>query len=176
MSALKPSSSRVVCGANHRRTKADGRSRAQLADARMRGTKFLLEQERVVLPRLDLHEETVERGHVHAGRVETTLDRLHERRPGACEGIEHVLARPEVAPEQHLDELRDELPEIRMQPVHVLRPHALRQVSLRPGERQVDVGIEGVLRQGHLRLFDAARRKPRPRMAISTSRSKLSAA
>ena len=49
-----------------------------------------------------------------------------------------------------------------MEPVDVLRPLALGQVALGPGEREIDVGVEGVLCRGHPRQFDAEVRKPRP--------------
>src|SRR5262245_42025941 len=51
--------------------------------------------------------------------------------------------------EQRLDELRDELPEVWVQPVDVLRPLALGQVALRPGEIEVELAVESVLRRCH---------------------------
>ena len=70
--------------------------------------QLVLEDEFVVLPRLDVHEQAVERRDVDAGRVEPALERLHERRPRAGERIEHATAR-DVALEQGLVELRNEL-------------------------------------------------------------------
>ena len=60
-----------------------------------------------------------------------------------------MLARDEVAAEQHLHELRDELAEVRMQPVDVLRPLPLGQVTLRPGEVELEVSVESILRRSH---------------------------
>ena len=60
-----------------------------------------------------------------------------------------MLARREVTVEQCLDELRDELAEVGMEPVDVLRPLALGQLGLRPGEVEVEVAVEGVLCRGH---------------------------
>ena len=81
------------------------------------------------------------------------LERLHERRPGAGERIEHAAARRHVPAEELLDELRDVLAEIRMQPVDVLRPLALGQVALGPGEVEVEPGVELLLRR-HMPGFD----------------------
>ena len=46
-----------------------------------------------------------------------------------------------------------------MEPVDVLRPLALGEVALGPGERQVDLGVEGFLCRGHSRQFDARDQK-----------------
>jgi hypothetical protein len=54
-----------------------------------------------------------------------------------------------VALEQRLRELRDELAEVRVQAVDVLRPHALGQVALRPRKVEVDAPVERVLGRGH---------------------------
>ena len=108
----------------------------------------------VVLRRLDAHEETVERGDVDAGRVVTRLERLHERRARAAERVEHVPAALDVAVEQHLDELRDELAVVRVKAVDVLRPLALGQRRLRPREVEVQRRVELVLRDGHGPNFD----------------------
>jgi hypothetical protein len=86
---------------------------------------------------------------VHAARVEPAFERLDERRPRPRERVEDPAARPEVPREQRLDELRDELPEVRMEPVDVLRPLALREVALRPRELEVDVAVERFLRRSH---------------------------
>ena len=116
-----------------------------------RVAQLVLEREQVVLGRLDAHEQAVEGGHVHAGRVATALERLDERRPRACERIEDVLRPRQMPVDQRLDELRHELPEVRVQPVDVLRALPLGQVALRPGEIPVDVelAVERVLRRSH---------------------------
>jgi hypothetical protein len=66
-----------------------------------------------------------------------------------------VVAAHEVAVEQRLDELRDELAVVRMEPVDVLRAHALRQLSLGPGEVEVQRRVQLVLRDGHAWDFGA---------------------
>ena len=131
----------------------------------------------VVGARLDAHEQRVEAGDVHARRVVARLERLHERRPGACERIEHTATRGHVPVEQHLDELRDELAEVRVEPVHVLRALALGQrgsptrtargrapgralPGSRPWERQFDAPGAGPTR-------DVERPQPRDRAAGS---------
>src|SRR5207244_652843 len=102
--------------AAHVRTRPLRRTpRLEAVEAPARVAELVLEREQVVLPRLDVDEEAVERGDVDAGRVEAGLERLHERRPRPGERIEHVLPRDEVAPEQRLDQLRDELAEVRME-------------------------------------------------------------
>src|SRR5580765_315419 len=69
----------------------------------------------------------------------------------------------EITADQRLDELRDELAEVRMEPVDVLRALALGQVALGPRKLEVDLGIEGVLCRGHgPTRFDAAPRTPAP--------------
>src|SRR5437764_12968298 len=83
-----------------------------------------------------------ERGDVDPGRVEAALERLHECRPRARERIEHVLAAAEVACEQDLDELRDELPEIGMEAVYVLRATTFGHVAFRPRQVETDVRVE----------------------------------
>ena len=108
-----------------------------------------LEDEQVVAPRLDLHEEHVERRDLHADGVEAALESLDERRAGACEGVEDPSAGPQVAREQRLHELGDELPEVGVEPVDVLRPLALGQLALRPRELEVDVAVERFLGRGH---------------------------
>ena len=133
----------------------------RLSDARVGHTQLLFEDKRVVGARLDVHQQAVERSHVDARCIEPALERLDERRPGAGERVEDMLARTKVAREQRFDELRNELAQVRMQPVDVLRPLTLGKVTLGPGEREIDVSVEGVLGQGHPRLFDAVIRKPR---------------
>jgi hypothetical protein len=76
--------------------------------------------------------------------------RLDERRPRSGERVVDEGARCEAAAKQRLGQLRHELAEVRVQAVHVLRPQALRQVALRPGELVVDLGVERRLRAaGH---------------------------
>ena len=113
----------------------------------------MLEREEVVAARLDPHQEAVERREVDPGRLVAALERLHERRPGARERIEHAPSGGHVAPQELLDELRDELPEIRMEPVDVLRPLALGELPLRPRELDVELGVERVLGRRHVRLI-----------------------
>jgi len=52
-----------------------------------------------------------------------------------------------MAAEELLDELGDELPQVRVEAVDVLRPLALGQVTLRPGELCVELGVDRVLRR-----------------------------
>ena len=108
-----------------------------------------VERLEVVLPRLDRDEERVERRDVDPDGVVAGLERLHERRSRAGERVEHAAARAHVALEQRLDELRHELAEIRMEPVDVLRPLALRQLALRPREREIELAVELRLGQRH---------------------------
>ena len=50
---------------------------------------------------------------------------------------------------QCLDELWDELPEVRMETVDVLRPLALGQLLLGPREIEVQAGVQSLLRRRH---------------------------
>ena len=79
---------------------------------RVRVAQLLLEPEQVVASGLDPHEQAVEGGDVYPHGVVSRLERLHERRPGPRERIEHASPVSHVPREQRLDELRDELPEI----------------------------------------------------------------
>jgi len=112
----------------------------------------MLQREEVVAARLDLHQQAVEGGDVDSGRVQPALERLHERRARAGEGIEDMFAGPEVAIDHHLDQLRDELAQIGMQAMDVLRPLSLGKVALRPGEVEVELAVEGFLGQRHARI------------------------
>src|SRR5438094_378157 len=103
----------------------------------------------VVRSGLDAHEEAVEGGDVQARGVEAGLERLDERRPGARKWIEDVVSRLEIAVEQNLDELRNELAVIGVEPVDMLRPHPLGKLGLRPGEVEVQRRVQLVLRDGH---------------------------
>ncbi len=109
----------------------------------------MLEREEVVALGLDPHQQRVERCDVDAGRVVAALEGLHERRPRACERVEHAPAAWDIALQERLDELWDELAEVWVQPVDVLRALALGQVSLGPRELEVDAVVEGCLRLCH---------------------------
>ena len=113
----------------------------------------MLEREEVVAARLDPHQEAVERRQVDPGRLVAALERLDERRPGARERIEHAPAGSHVAPQELLDELRDELPEIRMEAMDVLRALPLGQLALRPRELDVELGVERILGRRHAGLI-----------------------
>ena len=84
----------------------------------------------VVRPRLDAGQQRVESCDVDTGRVVPGLERLYERGAGARKGIEHARPGGNVPVEQRLDELGDELAEVRMQAVDVLRPLPLRKRRL----------------------------------------------
>src|SRR5439155_846925 len=74
-------------------TDISGRPLARrLADSRVHGAQLLLEHERVVCPGLDVHQQAVEGCDVDAGRIEPALERLHERRSRAGEGIAEMIA------------------------------------------------------------------------------------
>jgi hypothetical protein len=103
---------------------------ARLADPVAGRTELPLEHERVVVACLDLHQQAVEGCNVGSGRVEPGFQRLNERRSRAGERVEDVLVGDEVASDQPFDELRNELAEVRVQPMHVLRPLTLRQLRL----------------------------------------------
>ena len=63
------------------------------------------------------------------------------------DGYGPIVIRKKQAPEKDLDELRDELAQIRMKPMDVLRPQALRQFSLGPGQLRVEISFLQVLVQ-----------------------------
>ncbi len=73
---------------------------------------------------------------------------------------------PHVPHEQRLDELRDELPEVRVKAVDVLRPLPLRQLRLRPRKLEVvgELAVERVLGRSHAPWFD---REPGPERSLS---------
>src|SRR5262249_26600965 len=121
----------------------------RFGDARVDVSQLALEDEWVVVARLHVHQQAVESCDVDTRRVEPALERLHERRARADERVENVLTWTEVPREQDLDELLDELPQVRMETVDVLRPVALGEVALRPRELEIDVRVEGVLRWSH---------------------------
>ena len=137
-------------------------------EAGERLSQVTLEDERIVLGRLDAHQQAVEGGHVDPGRIEAALERLDERRPGAGERVEDSPARWHVAAEQLLDELRDVLAEVGMKAMDVPRPLPLGQVALRPGEIEIEAGVDLLLRDAHGNQFQrvgaapALLRPPRP--------------
>ena len=106
-------------------------------------------------------------GDVDTGRVVPGLERLHERRARARERIEHASAGGDVPVEQRLDELRDELAEVRVQTVNVLRPLALRQRRLGPGQLEIVRLVERFLGGRHAPGFAA--RPPRPAVGSATT-------
>ena len=57
------------------------------------------------------------------------------------ERIEHPLARLNVPTKEDLDQLRDKLAQVRMKPVDMLRPKALRQFSLGPRQLRVEISF-----------------------------------
>ena len=137
----------------------------QRLDARGHVLQLLTQLRQVIRRRLHAHQKAVERRDIHAGRVEPGLERLDECRPRAGERIEHMVTAREIAVEQHLDELRDELAVVRVEPVDVLRPLALGQLGLRPREVEVQRRVQLVLGDGHATGFDAAARTPAARAA-----------
>ena len=117
----------------------------------------------VVAAGLDPHQQAVEARDVDPRRVPSRFERLDERRARSGERVDDVPARHDVAVEQRLDELRDELAEVRVEAVDVLRALALREVRLGPREGEVEPPVQGLLRRGHARYFAAGRRGPRRR-------------
>ena len=114
-----------------------GRCLAWISSSRLEGFRLGVRPQQVaaqrlevVRARLDAGQKRVESGDVDTGRVVPGLERLHERRARACEGVEHASPDGNVPVEQRLDELGDELAEVRVQPVNVFRPLALRQRGL----------------------------------------------
>ena len=131
----------AACGANQSRTNVEPARRSRAARTRSsrreRVAQLALEHELVVLARLDAHQQAVERR-----RRRRRSRRSRSRAPGRAScpepanGSSTRPPRRHVAREQRLDELRDELAEVRVEPVDVLRPLALGQVALRPRERR----------------------------------------
>ena len=145
---------------------ADVRSR--LADRsltslepRERIAKIVLEDELVVARGLHVHQQAVERGEIDSGGAKAALERLDERRARAGERIEDGSARGDVAPEELLDELGDELAEIGVKAMDVLRALPLRELLLRPRELDVELRVERILGRRHAAEFDVAGRGPR---------------
>ena len=144
------------------RERADG-----ILEAAQRVPDLALEHELVVARGLDPHQQAIEGRDVDPRRLASTLQRLDERGPRARERIEDAAARRHVPRQQCLDELRDELPQVGMQPVDVLRPLALGQIALGPRELEVDVGVEGVLRPRHTDRSSDQAPTPGPRVAAA---------
>jgi hypothetical protein len=103
----------------------------------------------VVRARLHPHQQRVEARDVHTGGIVARLERLHEGRPRAGKRIEDATAGWNVAPEQRLDELRNELPQIRVEPMDEPRALAFRQLALGPQQRQVEPAVQHLLRDRH---------------------------
>src|ERR687896_656244 len=95
-----------------------------------------------------------------AARARTTARTCACSYSRARERVEHVLARPEVAGQEYLDQLRDELAQVRVQRVHVTRALALREVALGPRQLEVDGGVQRFLRRRHAPPFYGAAASP----------------
>src|SRR5262249_46264018 len=117
----------------------------------------LLEPEEVVTRGLHAHEQTVERCDVDANRVVPRLEVLDECRARPGKGIEDPPTRLHVPGQQRLHELRHELPQVRVEPVNVLRPLTLREFLLRPGEVEIfgELVVERCLCRRHAGSFDS---------------------
>ena len=133
-------------------------------EARERVAQLAFEHERVVLLRLDAHEQAVEGRDVDSDRVVSALECLHERRPRPRERIEHTPPGPHEAAQQLLDELRHVLAEVRVEAVHVLGAQPLRQLALRPRQARVvlEALVERFLGRTHSR-WDSTPPRPLPR-------------
>ena len=153
-----------------------GRVALSPLEPRERIAQVVLETERVVAARLDPHQQAVERRDVDADRIVTGLERLHQRRARACERVEHASADGDVASEELLDQLRDVFPEIRMQAMDVLRPHALGEVTFRPRQVEVEALVDLLLGDAHEAEFAvvAAAPRTRPPGARSSRRARRS--
>ena len=89
-------------------------------------SKRQLELAQRVTVRLDAREQAVEGRDVAARGVDSERIRLDEGRPGAYERVVDSIAAREVAAQEGLDELRDELAEVGMEAMDVLRALGLR--------------------------------------------------
>src|SRR5260221_12023301 len=67
-----------------------------------------------------------------------------------------------MAAEELLDQLWDVLAEVRVQPVHMLRPLALRHLGLRPGQVEIEARVDLLLGDAHGPEFDAGPAPPGP--------------
>ena len=166
----RPEVQQLLCGRGREPGAHVGRCAARIASARLEGLRLGVRPEQVatqrlevVRARLDAGQQRVEAGDVDTGGVVPGLERLHERRARACERVEHAAAGGNVPVEQRLDELRDELAEVRVQAMDVLRPLALRQRRLRPGQLEIVRLVERFLGGRHARIrHRAVARPPRP--------------
>ena len=66
-----------------------------------------------------------------------------------------------MPPEELLDQLRDVLAEIGVEPVNVLCPLAFGQIALRPRQVDVETRVDLLLRGAHNAQFDAGESPPR---------------
>jgi hypothetical protein len=130
--------------------------RASLALERVAHVR--LEPCEVVLRGLHAHQEAVEGRDVDADGVVPGLEALDEGRPRARERVEDSPAGSHVAAQERLHELRDELPEVRVEAVDVLRALALGELRLGPREVETrrQLLVEGGLGRSHQPSFDAA--------------------
>ncbi len=77
--------------------------------------------------------------------------RLDQGGTGADKRVVHAVSGFEVPVQEDLDELRDELAEVGVQRMDVLRALNLGELALRPGELQVDLSVESFLRSAYHR-------------------------
>ena len=161
----------LLCGRRREPGAHVGGGAAWIAPSRLEGLRLGVRPEQVaaqrlevVGARLDAGQQRVESGDVDTGRVVPGLERLHERRARAREGIEHAPTGGNVPVEQRLDELRDELAEVRVQAVDVLRPLALGQRRLRPGQLEIVRLVERFLGGRHRSGFAARAASPPTRV------------
>ena len=145
-------------------------SRLEGLDLGVRPEEIAADRIEVVGTRLHASEERVEAGDVDARGVVARLERLNERRARAGERIEHPPACRNMPVEQRLDELRDELAEVRVEAVNVLRALSLRERRLRPRQLEIVRPVERFLGRGHDRsVRRGALRTPRSDRAPSRS-------
>src|SRR2546421_331784 len=94
---------------------------------------------------LHTRQQAVEGGDVAADSSGAERIGFHERRTRADERVIDALAGTEVPVEERFHELRDELAEVGVERVDVLRPLDLRQIVFRPREFEVDLRVESFL-------------------------------
>ena len=82
--------------------------------------------------RLDPRNQTVERGDVAPDRMRAEGVRLDERRARTDERVVDAVSGLKASMEEELHELRNELAEVRMKAMDVLRARSLRKLGLRP--------------------------------------------
>ena len=95
--------------------------------------------------RLDPGQEAVEGRDVAADRVRTEDIRLDERRSGSHKRVVDARAGREVPVEEDLDQLRNELAEVRVETVDMFRPLDLRKLILGPRQLEVDFSVKSIL-------------------------------